>query len=360
MQPNNKIIYFIVYLSKRINLSFKGYNYKKYKIEIKGWINSMISVTKFLLGTNYFGDSLRYRHHMSKNPHGTSIGHGPVVAWNITQTCNLNCIHCYMNSKNQKYEGELSHEEAIEFINDLANFKVPVLLFSGGEPLIREDFFTLAEHANKLNIRPTISTNGTLISRKVAESLKSIGIGYVGISLDGLKDVNDRFRAKPGAFDAALTGIENCVAVGQKVGLRFTINRHNLSQLNDIFDLVEKMNIDRICFYHLVYTGRGSQMMEDDISHEESRQAMDLIIDRTLDFHRRGLQKEILTVDNHADGIYIYQRLKERDPYRADEVYRLMKINGGNRSGIAFANVDSRWGCNEFPLLSQLSFIRNT
>ncbi|ABR46295.1 Radical SAM domain protein [Alkaliphilus metalliredigens QYMF] len=301
----------------------------------------MISVTKFLLGTSHFGDSLRYRHCTEKNPHGTSPGHGPVVAWNITQTCNLNCIHCYMNSANKKYEGELTHEEALGFIDDLGGFKVPVLLFSGGEPLIREDFFALAQHASKLNIRPTVSTNGTLISRKVAETLKSIGVGYVGISLDGLKDVNDRFRAQAGAFDAALTGIENCVAVGQKVGLRFTINRHNVKQLNDIFDLVEKMNIDRICFYHLVYTGRGSTMVAEDISHEESRQAMDLIIERTLDFHRRGLHKEILTVDNHADGIYIYQKLKEMDPSRADEVYRLMKINGGNRSGIAFANVDS-------------------
>ncbi|MDR5659662.1 putative heme d1 biosynthesis radical SAM protein NirJ1 [Serpentinicella sp. ANB-PHB4] len=301
----------------------------------------MISITKLLIGTEHFGDSLRYRHRKQQTPHGTSTGHGPVVAWNITRTCNLSCIHCYMNSEKQNYKGELSHEEAISFIEDLAAFKVPVLLFSGGEPLMRDDIFSLAAHAKKLDIRPTLSTNGTLITRQVAKKIKNIGVGYVGISLDGLEETNDAFRGSSGAFNAAIKGIENCVAVGQKVGLRFTINRHNFKQLDAIFDLVEDLNIDRICFYHLVYTGRGSEIVESDITHEESRQGMDLIINRTLDFHRRGLKKEILTVDNHADGIYLYNRIKEIDPARAEKVYKLLKTNGGNRSGIAFANVDS-------------------
>ncbi|WP_026477227.1 putative heme d1 biosynthesis radical SAM protein NirJ1 [Alkaliphilus transvaalensis] len=301
----------------------------------------MISLTKFLVGTEYFGDSLRYKHGAKNNPHGTSSGNGPVVAWNMTRTCNLNCIHCYMDSENKKYDGELTHLEAMKFINDLADFKVPVLLFSGGEPLIREDFFQLAQEAARLKIRPTISTNGTLITPQVAKKLKEIGIGYVGISLDGLQEVNDRIRKKDGAYEAALRGIENCVAVGQRVGLRFTINRHNYQELDQILDLVEEANIDRVCFYHLVYSGRGSYMQAEDLTHEETRRALDLIMERTLDFHRRGLNKEILTVDNHADGIYLYLRLKEINPKRADEVLSLMKINGGNRSGIAFANVDS-------------------
>ncbi|AOY74878.1 putative heme d1 biosynthesis radical SAM protein NirJ1 [Clostridium formicaceticum] len=301
----------------------------------------MISITKFLIGTDNFGDSLRYRHGARATTNGTNVGHGPVVAWNMTRSCNLKCAHCYMDSDCKKYEGELTHEEGMNFIDDLGKFKVPVLLFSGGEPLIREDFFELAEHAVKRNIRSTISTNGTLITRKVAERLKSIGVGYVGISLDGLRETNDRFRGEKGAFDSAVRGIENCVAVGQRVGLRFTINRHNYRELQDIFKLIEELKIDRACFYHLVYCGRGNQMMQEDLSHEESRRALDLIMEKTLDFHRRGLNKEILTVDNHADGIYLYMKLREKNPERAEEVYRLMKMNGGNRSGIAFANVDS-------------------
>ena len=168
----------------------------------------------------------------------------------------------------------------------MAEFKVPVLLFSGGEPLLRKDLKELAAYAGSKGIRPTISTNGTLLKPGAVQSLKSLGIGYIGVSLDGIGENNDRFRGRAGAFDAALGGIRNCIAAGQRVGLRFTINRHNYEELDAIFDLVERENIPRVCFYHLVYSGRGSKMMEEDISRREARAAMDLIAARTLDFHR--------------------------------------------------------------------------
>ncbi|MDA8227079.1 MAG: putative heme d1 biosynthesis radical SAM protein NirJ1 [Desulfitobacterium hafniense] len=300
----------------------------------------MISVTKLLYETEYFGDSLRYSNGSKGAIHGTTAGHGPVVVWNSTRTCNLKCVHCYMDSDNQKYQGELTTEEAKRFIDDLAEFKVPVLLFSGGEPLIRPDFFELAEYAAAKGIRPTLSTNGTLITPEVAKRIKEIGVGYVGISLDGLREVNDKFRGKEGAFAAAMQGIQNCVAVGQRVGLRFTINRHNFEELDKIFDFIEEENIDRVCFYHLVYSGRGNQMINEDVTPEESRQAMETIIRRTQDYENRGLKKEILTVDNHCDGVYLYVRTLKEDPARAERVKSLISLNGGNRSGIAFAEVD--------------------
>lgn len=302
----------------------------------------MISFTKFLTGAQHFGDQLRYQKDASKWPHGIRKGCGPVVAWNITRTCNLHCVHCYMSSDHLHYTGELNHKEALRFIHSLSTFHVPVLLFSGGEPLIRPDFFELAEEAARLNIRPTLSTNGTLITRKVARRLKQTGVGYVGISLDGLEAVHDQFRQKKGAFQQALKGIENCVAEGQRVGLRFTINRHNMNDVDEILDLVEEANIDRICFYHLVYSGRGSQMTTDDITPEETRQVVDRIIHRTMDFYQRGLQKEVLSVDNHTDGVYLYLKLRESHPEKAATVLKLLKRNGGNRSGMAFANVDSQ------------------
>ena len=300
----------------------------------------MISVTKLLFNTEYFGDSLRYSSGSRGAKNGTTNGYGPVVVWNSTRTCNLKCAHCYMDSDAQKYQGELTTEEAKRFIDDLAEFKVPVLLFSGGEPLIRPDFFELAAYAASKGIRPTLSTNGTLITREVAQKIKDIGVGYVGISLDGLREVNDKFRGKEGAFQAAMEGIQNCVAVGQRVGLRFTINRHNFEELDKIFDFIEEKNIDRVCFYHLVYSGRGNQMMGQDVNPEESRQAMETIVRRTIDFEKRGLQKEILTVDNHCDGVYLYLRTLKDDPKKAAEIKRLIGLNGGNRSGIAFSEVD--------------------
>jgi putative heme d1 biosynthesis radical SAM protein NirJ1 len=300
----------------------------------------MISVTKLLFDTEYFGDSLRYSQNSLGARHGTTIGSGPVVVWNMTKTCNLKCAHCYMESDAQTYAGEMTTREAKRFIDDLADFKSPVILFSGGEPLIRPVFFELAEYAISKGLRATLSTNGTLISPEIAGKIKDIGISYVGISLDGLQEVNDNFRGKKGAFRAAMEGIQNCVDVGQRVGLRFTINHHNLQELDNIFDFIEAERIDRVCFYHLVYSGRGSQMITDDVTPEESRRAMDTIIRRTRDFEERGLKKEILTVDNHCDGVYLYLQALKEDPVKAERIKNLISLNGGNRSGIAFGEVD--------------------
>ncbi len=301
----------------------------------------MISVTKLLFGDEYGGDALRYHAGASRMKNGASEGHGPVVVWNMTKTCNLKCRHCYMDADEKKHAGELTTDEAKSFLDDLADFRVPALLLSGGEPLARPDFFELAEYARSRGIRPTLSTNGTLITRDVARRLKDIGVAYVGISLDGLKDVNDAFRGKDGAYDAAMHGIENCVAVGQRVGLRFTINEHNVRELDKIFDFIERENIDRACFYHLVYSGRGESMTDEDVTPAESRQAMDTIIARTADYARRGLKKEILTVDNHCDGIYMYLRAKANgDERTAENIYKYISMNGGNRCGIAFGEVD--------------------
>ncbi len=301
----------------------------------------MISVTKLLFATEYFGDSLRYTNDAHKAKNGVREGMGPVVVWNSTRTCNLKCRHCYMSSDAQKYANELTTKEAKQFIDDLAEFNVPVLLFSGGEPLIRPDFFELADYAAKKGVRPTLSTNGTLITPEVARKIKDIGVGYVGISLDGLRDVNDKFRGKKGAFEAAMNGIKNCVAVDQRVGLRFTINHHNIQELENIFDFIEEENINRVCFYHLVYSGRGNQMMDEDVTAEESRRAMDIIIRRSRDFEERGLKKEILTVDNHCDGVYMYLKaLAEGRDELAAQIKKYISMNGGNRSGMAFAEVD--------------------
>ncbi len=301
----------------------------------------MISVTKLLLAKEYQGDELRYQKGAAEMRHGTSEGHGPVVAWNMTRTCNLHCRHCYMDADAHAHEGELTTAEAKKFIDDLAAFHVPALLLSGGEPLTREDFFELAEYASARGVRPTLSTNGTLITEESAKKIKAAGVAYVGVSLDGPEHVNDAFRGKQGAYGAAMRGIQNCVAAGQRVGLRFTINKANVDHLDEIFDFIEREHIDRACFYHLVYAGRGEAMADDDVTPDESRRAMDTIIRRTRDYEARGLEKEILTVDNHCDGVYLYLTAKrEGDEALAERIWNLISMNGGNRSGIAFGEVD--------------------
>lgn len=299
----------------------------------------MVGISRLLCDTNNFGDSLRYAKGVHGQRNGAAAGMGPVIAWNFTRTCNLKCVHCYSSSDAKKYSGELSTVEAKKFIDDCAAFKVPVLLLSGGEPLLRPDVFELVEHARARGIRTTFSTNGTLIDKDIARRIKDLGVGYVGISLDGLDKAHDAFRGKEGAFELALRGIRNCIEIGQRVGLRFTINKHNFHDLPNIFRLIEEEQIPRVCFYHLVYSGRGSEMMAHDVTHEESRQAMDLIIEKTREF---GERCEILTVDNHADTVYLYLKHLKTDPQRAEKIWELMMRNGGNRSGIAFGNVDSQ------------------
>lgn len=296
----------------------------------------MIGISKLYCGTVEPSDALRYGRssaHLPSHLLQFSKDKRPVVVWNVTRRCNLKCVHCYAQAKDIAFNNELSTRDGKKLIDDLAGFGVPVLLFSGGEPMVRPDLPELAGYAVQMGMRAVISTNGTLITREKARVLKDIGLSYVGISLDGMEAVNDRFRGVKGAYAKALDGIRNCQEAGIKVGLRFTINKANIAEIPKVFDLLEEMQIPRICFYHLVYAGRGSHLVEDDLSHAESRAAVDLIMDRTKELHDRGKPTEVLTVDNHADGPYVYLRLLRENPARAKEVLELLKMNEGNNSG---------------------------
>jgi 12,18-didecarboxysiroheme deacetylase len=305
----------------------------------------MIGVSKLLCGTVRPGDALRYGRDTRSLPHHLlqfAQDKRPIVVWNSTRRCNLRCIHCYADAGNVPDPDELTTEEARALIDDLAEFGAPVLLFSGGEPMMRPGLYELGAYARERGLRTVISTNGTLIDEGAARQIRDADFGYVGVSLDGVGVVNDEFRGSRGAYERALAGLRNCVAVGQKVGLRFTITRHNADQVPAMFELIETEEIDRLCFYHLVYTGRGSAMTEDDLSPPETRELVADIFARTRDLHARGLDKDILTVDNHCDGVLLYLTLREQDPDRAADVLQLLRWNGGNSSGIGIANVDWR------------------
>jgi 12,18-didecarboxysiroheme deacetylase len=296
----------------------------------------MIGISKLYCGTVEPSDALRYGRDSSKLPSHLlqfSRDKRPVVVWNVTRRCNLKCVHCYAHAKNRHFDNELSTEQGKALINDLADFGSPVMLFSGGEPLVRKDLPQLAAYAVEKGMRAVISTNGTLITPAMARTLKEIGLSYVGISLDGMQEINDRFRGVKGAFKSALEGIKNSQNAGIKVGLRFTVNRFNVEEIPKIFQLLEEMDIPRVCFYHLVYAGRGSEMVKEDLSHDATRKAVDLIIDETKRLFDKGKPKEVLTVDNHADGPYVYLRMLKDNPERAREVLELLKWNEGNNSG---------------------------
>jgi Fe-coproporphyrin III synthase len=327
----------------------------------------MIGISKLYCGTVEPSDALRYGRRSARLPSHLlqfSEDKRPVVVWNITRACNLKCVHCYAHATDFSSGDELTTAEGRALIDDLAAYGVPVLLFSGGEPLVRKDLPDLAAYAVEKGMRAVISTNGTLIDGPKARTLKEIGLSYVGISLDGMEPVNDRFRGVNGAFGKAMQGIRNCQQAGIKVGLRFTINKRNLTEIPGIFDLLEEMDIPRVCFYHLVYAGRGSALVEDDLSHEQTRDAVDLIIERTRKLHAMGKPKEVLTVDNHADGPYLYLRLLKENPRRAAEVLDLLKMNEGNNSGRGIGCVswdgevyaDQFWRHHSFGNIRKLPF----
>ncbi|MBV8196664.1 MAG: radical SAM protein [Candidatus Eremiobacteraeota bacterium] len=300
----------------------------------------MLNVTKFLCGIEQPMDHLRYG--AGAGAPKSAAERRPVVVWNVTRTCNLDCIHCYSDSAARAYEGELTHAQGRALLEDLAQFDVPAVLFSGGEPLARPDLLELAAYARGLGLRVTLSTNGTLLNERKAQQIKALGFTYVGISLDGIGAVNDAFRGKPGAFKRAVRGIRNCKAVGQKVGLRLTLTPHNVRALDTIFDFIEAEHIERACFYHLVPAGRGRGQTA--LTHEESRRAVETIFRRTRRLAAKGDPREILTVDNHTDGAFLYMTLFAEDPPAAERAYSALAWNGGGRysSGVGIADIDAQ------------------
>ncbi|UQZ91097.1 12,18-didecarboxysiroheme deacetylase [Deltaproteobacteria bacterium Smac51] len=303
----------------------------------------MIGISKLYCGTVEASDPLRYGRMSNKLPSHLlqfSKDKKPVVVWNMTRACNLTCMHCYANATAKPAEDELSPEQAFALVDHLAEYGAPVVLFSGGEPMMHPLLFDLIERTVSRGPRAVLSSNGLLIDQASAERLKGLGLSYIGVSLDGLAEAHDEFRRMPGAFEKTVKAMAVAREAGLKVGLRFTLSRRNVADLPGIFDLMEREGIPRVCFYHLVSSGRGTGLSADTLSHEETRRAVDLIIDRTSDLHSRGKPMEVLTVDNHADGPYVYLRLlKEGRTDLAAGVLELLKLNGGNSSGRGIAAV---------------------
>lgn len=308
----------------------------------------MIGVSKLLIGAQSESDGLRYRDaekaevEQIKHHAGDVKSNKPILVWNMTKQCNLKCVHCYATATSHTDEGELSTDEAKGLIEDIAAYGCPVLLFSGGEPFMRKDMLELAEYADSLGLRPVISTNGTLISEEKARAANKAGVKYIGVSLDGLEEVNDRFRGVQGAFEKAVKGMRNSLKAGVKTGLRFTITKHNQDDLPGVLLKLKEIEVNRCCVYHLDYAGRGKDIVQHDLTPEESRKAISTYFELTRMHHDQGFPIETLLVGNYCDAGFLYLTLLEQDEGRAEWAYELLKRNGGDGTGETIANVDHR------------------
>lgn len=266
---------------------------------------------------------------------------GPVVIWNLIRRCNLSCKHCYSISGDIDFPGELTTAEINVVMDDLKAFRVPVLILSGGEPLMRRDIFEVSARAKSLGFYVGLSTNGTLIGDEIADRIRNMGYDYVGVSLDGVGQTHDKFRRKDGAYAAALAGLRCLRDRGVKVGVRFTMTEDNASELPLLLELVEREDFPKFYLSHLVYAGRGNKNRADDAQWETTRNAMDLLIERAWEWARAGRDIEIVTGNNDADAVYLLQWAGRTAPDQVAHLRAKLVQWGGNSSGVNVANIDN-------------------
>ena len=266
---------------------------------------------------------------------------GPVVIWNLIRRCNLNCIHCYSLSTDVDFPGELTTAEVFKVMDDLKTARVPVLILSGGEPLLRRDIFEISARAKEMGFYVGLSSNGALIDEPTAERIGAVGYDYVGISLDGIGPVHDRFRRVPGAYAASLAGIRRCRDLGIKVGLRFTVTERNVESLPEMMALMEEERLDKFYLSHLVYSGRGNRYRDADAHHCTTRAVMDTLFERCWTHVLEGRGTEFVTGNNDADGVYLLRWVERQFPERAAHIRAKLEAWGGNASGVNVANIDN-------------------
>jgi len=263
-----------------------------------------------------------------------------LVAWNATYRCNLSCSHCHIDADDRCAGDELTEVEARAMIDDLAEMRVPVLLFSGGEPLVREDVLDLARYASAKGLQPLLSTNGTLIDRQMAERIHSAEVHYAGISIDGLEATHNQFRRNSRAFQDAVEGISNCNEAGVKAGIRFTPNALSNHDLPGVLDLAEELKVSRFCMHNSTCSGPKSVLKNQGVTPEEWRNAVSFLIEKAMDWDRRGIQIEIITTDQHAEGAYVHSYVTRTLPDHAEGVRRLLEMSGGCSASCKMSNVD--------------------
>ncbi len=201
-----------------------------------------------------------------------------MVVWDFTRQCNLRCKHCYANATPYRSSDELTLEEKYEVLRQLDEAGVAAISFSGGEPLISKDFWDIAKKASELGFFVSVATNGTLISEKVAQRLKEIGVRYVEVSIDSADpDKHDEFRGVKGAWQRSINGIKNAKRAGISVGIATTVTKMNYKYLPEIIKLARDLEVDRVIAFNFIPTGRGKEIIEMDLTPKEREEVLNYL-----------------------------------------------------------------------------------
>ena len=265
----------------------------------------------------------------------------PVVIWNLIRRCNLTCKHCYTTSADIDFLGELTTPEIYVVMDDLKAFKVPVLILSGGEPLLHPDIFAISRRAKDMGFYVALSSNGTKISSDNIDEIAAIDYQYIGVSLDGIKETHDQFRRVKGSFDEALRGVHLCLEKGIKVGIRFTLTQDNASDFPALLQLMDDNNIDKFYLSHLNYGGRGNKNRKDDAHFDMTRAVMDLLFETSYEWLKAGKDREFVTGNNDADAVYFLHWVAKHFPDKVKHIAAKLEQWGGNASGVNVANIDN-------------------
>ena len=204
-----------------------------------------------------------------------------LVAWEITRRCNLSCAHCRASSQDTDYEGEFTTDECFRLIDSIAHVGRPILILTGGEPLLRPDVFDIGKYATDKGFRVVFGTNGTLIDKQMATALKEMPASRIGVSIDfPTAEMQDKFRGKSGAFDAAVAGIKEARDAGLEVQINSTVTRMNAPLLDELLNLA--LDIGAVAFhpFMLVPTGRGKDLADVELSPKEHERILNWVYDR--------------------------------------------------------------------------------
>ena len=270
---------------------------------------------------------------------------GPVVIWNLIRRCNLRCKHCYSTSLDIDFKDELTTEQIKATIDDLKVAQVPVLILSGGEPLLRPDIYEITAYAKAKGFYVALSTNGTLIDESNIEQIKAADYQYVGISVDGLEEFHDEFRRQKGSFKPSMHAIKLCKEAGIKIGMRLCLTKENFNDIPAMLNLMEEYKVDKFYLSHLNYSGRGKRSAENDAMFKMTKDTMELLYERAWSHISQGIETDFVTGNNDADGPFLLhwatKKFGETHPEAIANLKQRLINWGGNASGVNVANIDN-------------------